>query len=434
MRILHVTAGAANMYCGSCMRDNALAAELKRQGHDVVLMPVYTPTLTDEENVSDGRVFFGGISVFLQQKSSFFRYTPAFLDRMLFDNEWALRKASQKSIGVTPQFLGEMTVDMLRGENGPIGKEFRKVADWLRGEPKFDVISLPFTLLIAMAEPLRRASKGNPRDAQSGAKIVCTLQGEDLFLEGLPEPYKSESKRLIEAAIPQVDRFLAVSGYYAEFMIDYLRIPRAKIRVVPIGVTFEGFEAKPKVRREVVKIGFFARIDPAKGLHHLCEAYRLLRRKPGLPATRLEAAGYMLPEHQEYFAKEKAAMEDAGLGAEFSYHGALSRDEKIRFLQDIDLLCVPTEYVEPKGLFVLEALANGTPVVLPAHGAFPEILARTGGGILVEPKNAQALADSLENMICDAGRRAELAAHGAEGVRQNYSAAAMAAAQLAAFA
>ena len=103
MRILHVTAGAANMYCGSCLRDNTMATELKRQGHDVVLMPVYTPTLTDEENVSEGRVFFGGISVYLQQKSAFFRHTPAVLDRLLFDNSWALRMASQKSIGVSPR-------------------------------------------------------------------------------------------------------------------------------------------------------------------------------------------------------------------------------------------------------------------------------------------------------------------------------------------
>jgi len=425
MRILHVTAGAANMYCGSCMRDNALAAELKRQGHDVVLMPVYTPTLTDEENVSDGRVFFGGISVYLQQKSAVFRYTPGVLDRLLFDNAWALRRASQKSIGVTPQFLGEMTVDMLQGERGPIAKEFRKLRGWLRREPKFDVISLPFTLLISMAEALRRAARG--------AKIVCTLQGEDLFLEGLPEPYKSESKRLIREAIPHVDRFLAVSGYYAGFMSEYLDIPREKIRVVPIGISLDGFAAPVKPESGVVKIGYFARIDPAKGFHNLCEAYRILRQKPGLPALRLEAAGYMLPEHREYFDAEVRKLEEAGLGGEFEYRGSLTRDEKIRFLQEIDVMCVPTDYVEPKGLFVLEALASGTPVVLPAHGAFPEILGRTGGGILVEPKDAQALAESLENMICDPERRAQLAREGAEGVRQYYSAASMAAAQLAAF-
>lgn len=426
MRILHVTAGAANMYCGSCLRDNALATELIRQGHDVVLMPVYTPTLTDEENVSTDRVFFGGISVYLQQKSALFRYTPRFLDRLLLDNNWALRKASQRSIGVSPQFLGEMTVDMLRGENGPIAKEFHKLADWLRSEPPFDVISLPFTLLIGMAETLRRASPG--------ARIVCNLQGEDLFLEGLPEPYRETSKQLIREAIPHVDRFLAISDYYARFMSGYLSIPAEKIRVVPIGISIDGYEPAPRPEREAVHIGFFARMDPAKGFHHLVDAYIKLRQRPGLPPLRLEAAGYRLPEHAEYFEQQKRRLEDAGLGEEFRYHGSLSRAEKARFLQSVDLLSVPTEYVEPKGLFVLEALANGAPVVLPEHGAFPEILARTGGGVLVPPRDSRALADSLQNMICDSSARAALAAEGAAGVRRHYSASAMAAAHLAALA
>src|SRR5690606_39405187 len=82
MRILSITAGAANMYCGSCLRDNALAAELLRRGHDVTLLPVYTPTRTDESNVSAQRVLFGGISVYLQQHAWIFRHTPRVLDRL----------------------------------------------------------------------------------------------------------------------------------------------------------------------------------------------------------------------------------------------------------------------------------------------------------------------------------------------------------------
>ncbi|MBM3755905.1 MAG: glycosyltransferase [Acidobacteria bacterium] len=424
MRLLHVTAGAANMYCGSCMRDNALASELKRMGHDVVLMPVYTPTLTDETNVSEDRVFFGGISVYLQQKSAFFRYTPAFVDRLLFDNKWALRKATQTSIGVDPRFLGEMTVAMLRGARGPIGKEFRKLARWVRGEEKFDVINIPFALLIALAEPLKRAGK---------TKIVCTLQGEDLFLEGLMEPYKSESMALIRAGLAHVDCFIAVSRYYANFMSRYLGIPKEKIRVAPIGISVNDFEAKPKPVRDVCKIGFFARMDPAKGFHHLTEAYRKLRDLKDLPPLRLEAAGYMLKEHEEYFAKEKALLRAAGFGGEFTYHGALSREQKTRFLQDVDILCVPTQYVEPKGLFVLEALANGTPIVLPAHGAFPEILSRTGGGILYPPGDTTALVESLHTMICDKERRDLMAIEAAANVRTYYSAGAMASALLDAY-
>src|SRR5215470_2513423 len=130
MKILAFTAGAANMYCGSCLRDNALAAELKRQGHDVTLLPIYTPTLTDEPNVSDQRVFFGGISVYLEQHSRFFRKTPWLLDR-LWDSRWALKLAARRSIAVNPRLLGEMTVSMLRGEEGFQRKEIQKLTTWL---------------------------------------------------------------------------------------------------------------------------------------------------------------------------------------------------------------------------------------------------------------------------------------------------------------
>ena len=72
-----------------------------------------------------------------------------------------------------------MTVSMLRGEQGFQAKEIDKLLEWLRTEPRFDVINLPYALLLGLAEPLRRELK---------APICCTLQGEDLFLDGLGEP------------------------------------------------------------------------------------------------------------------------------------------------------------------------------------------------------------------------------------------------------
>src|SRR5687768_17996072 len=115
MRILSFTGGAGNMYCGSCLRDNALATELLRRGHDVVLTPVYTPTRTDERNVSHGHVFFGGISVYLEQHSALFRHSPRLLDR-IWDAPWVIRMATKRQIKVDPRSLGELTVSMLRGE------------------------------------------------------------------------------------------------------------------------------------------------------------------------------------------------------------------------------------------------------------------------------------------------------------------------------
>ena len=109
MRILSLTAGAATMYCGSCLRDNALAAALLSRGHDVVLTPVYTPTRTDERNVSQDHVFFGGISVFLEQHSSLFRHTPRVID-WLFDRPWMLNMAGRRGAQTPPSKIGAFFV------------------------------------------------------------------------------------------------------------------------------------------------------------------------------------------------------------------------------------------------------------------------------------------------------------------------------------
>ena len=130
MRLLYLTAGAAEMYCGSCLRDNALAAALLARGHDVVLAPVYTPTTTDERNVSSPRVLFGGVSVYLEQHVPLFRHTPAFLDR-LWDSTPVLKLASKRQIKVDPSVLGEMTVSMLKGVDGFQRKEIDKMLRWL---------------------------------------------------------------------------------------------------------------------------------------------------------------------------------------------------------------------------------------------------------------------------------------------------------------
>src|SRR5262245_37106132 len=208
MKILVITAGAAGMYCGSCLRDNALAAELLKQGHDVSLVPIYTPTLTDEPNVSLHRVFFGGISVYLEQHVPLFRHTPKLLDK-LWDSEAALKMVAKRSIAVDPQSLAEMTVSMLKGEDGNQRKELESLIDWLKSEPLPEIINLPNALLIALAGPMKR---------ELNVPIACTLQGEDLFLTGLGEPYRAQSLELIRSSVKFVDGFIAVSEFYAEAM------------------------------------------------------------------------------------------------------------------------------------------------------------------------------------------------------------------------
>jgi glycosyltransferase involved in cell wall biosynthesis len=405
------------MYCGSCLRDNALAAELIRQGHDVTLLPFYTPTLTDEENVSrQEQVFFGGISVYLEQHLPWFR-GHRLLDALV-DAPQVIKAFTSGSIAVDAKQLGAMTVSTLRGINGHQRKEIDKLIEFVKEDPPPDVVNIPYTLLISLAAPLKRAL---------GRPVVITLQGEDLFLEALPEPYKSEALNLVRSQVADVDLFIAVSDYYATFMRDYLRIPESKMRVATLGVNTHDLSVTSRFPvpgsrfPDPFTIGFFARIAPEKGLHNLADAYRILRTEQGLPPSRLVAAGYMAPEHKPYLESIAGSLSAAGLGSEFVYRGAVDRAKKVRFFHDIDVLSVPSPYHEPKGLYLLEAMACGVPVVQPNHGAFPEIIARTGGGLLSRTEAGADVADAILELWKDPAKAAALGRAGAEGVRRHYT-------------
>ena len=411
MRLLYLTAGAAEMYCGTCLRDNALAAALLRRGHDVVLAPIYTPTTTDEANVSQSKVLLGGVSVFLQQHVPLFRHTPAFLD-WVWDSTPVLKLASKRQIKVDPAVLGEMTVSMLKGLDGFQRKEIRKMLRWLEQLPRFEAMNLPFTLLISLAKPLKEAL---------GVPVACTMAGEEIFLENLQEPWKSQALDLIRKRIDDVDVYIAVSDYCARFMATYLGIPPNRIRTVPIGITLDDHHPSPARTAPPYTIGFFARIAPEKGLHVLAEAYRRLVQRPGVPATRLLAAGYLLEEHRDYLKTIQTRMAEWGLTDRFQYAGAPDRAGKLALLREMDVMSVPVTYDEPKGLTLLEAMASGRPVVVPDRGSFNEIVTRTGGGVLVPPDDPDALADALLALLTDRVRAAALGQAGIEGVRRFHS-------------
>jgi glycosyltransferase involved in cell wall biosynthesis len=404
------------MYCGSCLRDNAMATELIARGHDVMLLPVYTPTFTDEPNVSRNHVVLGGISAYLEQYVPVFRKTPRWLDR-LWDSKTVLSLASRRSISTNPKMLGEMTVSVLKGEDGFQRKEIFKFVDWVKDQAPPDIINLPYTLLLSLAGPLKQ---------QLNVPILCTLQGEDLFLDGLQEPYRTEAMNLIRDHLPNVDLFLSVSQYYADFMPGYLGIPREKIRVVPLGINPNGFEMRESTRGGPFTVGFLGRVAPEKGLHVLAEAYRLMRKSGDLPEGRLEVAGYMAADCKPYLEEIQNHLKDAGLDREFRYHGVIDRAAKIAFLRSLDVMSLPATYDEPKGVSLLESLACGVPLVQPCRGAFTEIVELTGGGVLVERDDPQSLADGILKVYKDEKLARELSANGFKGVREHYTAARMA--------
>jgi glycosyltransferase involved in cell wall biosynthesis len=422
MRIAYITAGAAGMFCGSCMHDNTLVSALIAAGHDALLIPTYTPIKTDESDVSQKRVFFGGINVYLQQKLSLFRRTPWVLDRLL-DGRRLLNWVAPLAVRTEAQVLGDLQVSMLKGEHGYQKKEIAKLTTWLAAEVKPQIIHLTAVLLSGIVPDLKR---------DLGVPVLASLQGDDIFLESLPPKHREESLALIGDNARFIDGFVATSRYYADFMAGYLELPRDKIHVVHPGLNLAGHLAETATSRQGPRaappftIGYFARVCPEKGLHQAVEAFRLLRQEPGAPSCRLRVSGWLGANQRSYFEEQRKKLDQAGLARDFEYVESPDHRSKVQFLQSLDLLTVPTVYREPKGLYVLEALANGVPVVQPRHGSFPELIEATGGGVLVEPDDPAALARALRELLEQPQRRAELAARGFEAIRQRFHAAIMA--------
>jgi glycosyltransferase involved in cell wall biosynthesis len=236
---------------------------------------------------------------------------------------------------------------------------------------------------------------------------------------------------MIHSRASEFDGYLVHSRYYRDFMSAYLRLPIEKFHVIPLGIDLEGHDGRPELRNHgKFTVGYFARVCPEKGLHELVEAFRLLHARH--PGAQLLAGGYLGPQHSSYLQSiEQSAKE---LGSAFRYVGSpATRSEKVSFLKSLDVLSVPTVYREPKGLYVLEAAANGVPVVQPSHGAFPELIESTGGGLLVKPGDPVDLSQGLEELMLNRDRRLALATDGHANVRSRHDARAMARKTLALF-
>jgi glycosyltransferase involved in cell wall biosynthesis len=419
MKIAFISAGAAGMYCGSCLQDNTLAAALKGLGHDVTLIPTYTPMKTDDRDVSTGRIFYGAINIYLQQKAALFRHLPRAVDRLL-NRPGLLDLAVRLGASTDPRDLGPLTLSVLLGEDGRQIRELEILIDWLRERDRPDVVHLTNSMFLGLAPNLKEAL---------GATVLCSLQGEDLFVEGLNPPWRDRVLQALRERARGADGFIAPCRAYARFMSDWLEVPEEKMRVVPLGLNLDGHEqAEPAATPFVV--GYLARIAPEKGLHLLAEAFRDLAERVGRDNVRLRVAGYLGPRDRAYLDGIRSRLREWGLADRCEFAGEVDRPGKLRFLQGLHVLSVPTVYRDPKGRFLLEALASGVPVVQPRHGAFPEMIEETGGGLLVEPGSPKSLADGLHALLSDPERRRELGRRGRDAVYNGRSDRAMAEATL----
>lgn len=423
MKIIYIATGAANMYCGSCMHDNALAAGMKAAGEDVTMFPLYTPMRLDEENVGERKIFFGGIKAYLLQK-----YPRPFLGRDLLlriaGAQALLRLMPRFDIGsaVDPVANAEMTVSMLKGESGNQRELLEEFVSWVKTHYQPDVIHITNALMIGVARQFKRSLQ---------VPITCGLHGEDIFLEGLPQPYQNEALKLIRERAQDVDRFLAISGYYGDMFSKWVGLDASKIDVVWPGIALDDYRnLTPDSSPRPLTIGFFARFVPEKGLHLLVDAFLRLVRSGEFPNLQLRAGGYVSRAYKTYLDGIHKTIRDNQLEDRVKLLGTLERADKLNFFRQLDVFSVPAPYREPKGISILEALAAGVPVVQPEHGAYPEWVNATEGGILHRPHDSADLAEKLAILLRDAKLRKQLGQQGRQGIFEKFSSEKMASATL----
>jgi glycosyltransferase involved in cell wall biosynthesis len=390
LRIVQLTPGAGKMFCGACLRDNALVSALRSLGHSVVMAPLYLPMTLDEDDQSSGTpLFYSGINVYLDQQSALFRHAPGWLHDLLASPA-LLKLASGAAANTRPQDLGELTLSMLRGEEGNQARELDDLIHWLRQE-KPDVVCLSNVLLAGMARRIRR---------EVGVPVLCSLQGEDYFLDALPQSHRQAAWAITSERAADIDLFIAPSRYFADLMTQRLNIPPDRMNILANGISLDGYDDAPRAESTGQPVlGFFARMCLDKGLDQLVGAFIRLKKRNELRNLKLRVGGSCGPSDQVVVDSLRGTLAAQGLLGDVEFCPNLSRSEKISFLRSLSVFSVPAAWKEAFGLYIIESLAAGVPVVQPDHGAFSELIATTGGGLLYPPRDEPALADALGSLL-----------------------------------
>jgi len=413
MRIVQITPGSGdNFYCENCLRDVALVKALRKLGHDVLMVPLYLPLqIAGSEPLTDTPIFFGGINVYLQQKFALFRRTPRWIDRW-FDARGLLAWAGRKAGMTNARDLGETTISMLQGEDGRQVKELDRFVDWLQTEEQRpDVMCLSNVLLAGMTRRIKE---------RLGAPVVCLLQDEDGFIDGLAAPYAEQAWGIIRERARDIDAFLAVSGYFAEAMRSRLAVHEDRVHVAYMGVDLDEY-SPADTHPPVPTIGYLSRMCPSRGLETLVDAFLLLKKDSRLQSAKLRICGGRSAADEPFLERLTAKLTAAGVGDDVEFLQAFDQSTKREFLRSLTVLSVPEPQPVAYGLYVLEALAMGVPVVEPAIGSFPETFALTGGGVLYEPNTAGKLAETLAPLLLDPQAAWRLGAQGRAGMLEAFN-------------
>ena len=410
MKIVHIVPGfGGTFYCGNCLRDSGVVASLKKAGHDAITLPMYLPLTMNGKETDDGiPVFYGAVNIYLKQ-FAVFRHMPKWFEKLM-DSPPVLKFAAKKSSSTRAEGLEDLTESMLLGAEGHQSEELQQLVDFLKYHEKPDIVHVSNALLLGMAKKVRD---------EVGVPVVCSLQDEDVWVDAMHEDHREKMWLLLAEKAKDVDAFIAVSDFFARVMQIRMSIPDEKLHVLHVGVDPNAYTYN-KPASEPQAIGFVSRMCEENGFEVLIDAFILLKKNPAFGNVKLKATGGQTGDDKKFIQKQISKLEQNNIEADFEITHDFTQTALKDFFKSTTVLSVPVLNGEAFGLYQLEALASGVPLVQPELGAFPEIINATGGGVVYKPNTAAALAEKLVEVLSNPAKLEAMSLGGRKSVVEKF--------------
>ena len=410
MNIIQIIPGSGgSFYCGNCLRDSKYFNALRAEGHQVTKIPMYLPLFADEHDISDIPIFYGAISTYLKQLYPVFRKAPAWFDRML--NSKPMMKLAASMAGSTnAKGLEDMTVSMLLGEQGDQKKELDHMVNWIAEHCKPDIIHISNALLLGLARRLKEKLK---------VPVVCTLQDEDVWIDPMKPQFQKKIWKLMNERSKDVDVLVSVSDFFAGKMRERMKLPEDRIQTIHLGVDIKDYEFV-SVREKPRYVGYISRMCHKDGFDIVVDAFIELKKKPGFDDVKLIATGGSTGDDTKFNKEQKRKLKEHNLLDDFEIITEFEGQEVNAFFRKVQMVSVPVRIGEAFGMYMIEAMASGVPVVQPALGAFPEIIQLSGGGVTYEPNTPEKLCETWAGLLEDQDKLEKLSLAGYEGTHAQF--------------
>jgi glycosyltransferase involved in cell wall biosynthesis len=157
------------------------------------------------------------------------------------------------------------------------------------------------------------------------------------------------------------------------------------------------------------------------GLDILVDAFLLLKQRNGFEDVRLVLTGGSTGDDAKFIKTNRKKLTKAGLLEQVDFHEDFIDAGRMEFFSKVSVLSVPVRMGEAFGLYLLEAMASGVPVVQPALGAFPEIIGSTDGGLLYDGNTPENLAESLARILEDSELLKQKSLNAGKGTSEHFN-------------